>query len=83
VDVPVTVDFEAGADCVFPIALWERDPLAEFTGQAPGPVNVLKTPRTPAAAELAALGVARISYESLLHHDAMRRFAGFLASLAT
>jgi 2-methylisocitrate lyase-like PEP mutase family enzyme len=53
---------EAGADCVFPIALWERDALAELTSRAPGPVNVLKTPRAPSHAELAALGVARISY---------------------
>jgi 2-methylisocitrate lyase-like PEP mutase family enzyme len=73
---------EAGADCVFPIALWERDPLADFTSRSPAPVNVLKTPRTPSPAELAALGVARISYASFLHHDAMQHFASVLASLA-
>jgi 2-methylisocitrate lyase-like PEP mutase family enzyme len=74
--------FEAGADCVFPIALWERDPLAEFTRQAAGPVNILKTPRAPTPAELATLGVARLSYGSLLHRDAMQHFTRFLASLA-
>jgi 2-methylisocitrate lyase-like PEP mutase family enzyme len=73
---------EAGADCVFPIALWERDPLADFVGQTPGPVNVLKIPRAPSLTELAALGVARVSYGSLLHRQAMEQFTGLLGSLA-
>jgi 2-methylisocitrate lyase-like PEP mutase family enzyme len=72
----------AGADCVFPIALWERDPLADFIAQASGPVNVLKTPRAPSLTELAALGVARVSWGSLLHREAMGQLAGLLASLA-
>jgi 2-methylisocitrate lyase-like PEP mutase family enzyme len=75
--------FEAGVDCVFPIALWERDPLAVFTRRASGPVNILETPRAPAPADLTTLGVARISYGSLLHRDAMQHFTSFLASLAT
>jgi 2-methylisocitrate lyase-like PEP mutase family enzyme len=73
---------DAGADCVFPIALWERDPLAAFVAQTPGPVNVLETPRAPSPAELAALGVARVSWGSLLHREAMGQLAGLLASLA-
>jgi 2-methylisocitrate lyase-like PEP mutase family enzyme len=73
---------EAGVDCVFPIALWERGSLAEFTAQAPGPVNVLKTPKAPSLAELADLGVARVSYGSLLHADAMQHVTSLLASLA-
>jgi 2-methylisocitrate lyase-like PEP mutase family enzyme len=73
--------FEAGVDCVFPIALWERAPLADFTSRAPGPVNILKTPRAPSLAELAGLGVARISYGSLLHRQAMQQFTGVLTSL--
>jgi 2-methylisocitrate lyase-like PEP mutase family enzyme len=52
----------AGADCVFPILLWEREPLTDFISRAAGPVNILKTPPAPALAELAELGAARISY---------------------
>jgi 2-methylisocitrate lyase-like PEP mutase family enzyme len=74
--------FEAGVDCVFPIALWERDVLKAFTAQAPGPVNVLRIPPAPDDAELAKLGVARISYGGLLHHDAMDQFGRRVASLA-
>jgi 2-methylisocitrate lyase-like PEP mutase family enzyme len=39
---------EAGADCVFPIGLWERDPMAAFISEAPGPVNA-PNPASPSA----------------------------------
>jgi 2-methylisocitrate lyase-like PEP mutase family enzyme len=73
---------EAGVDCIFPIALWEEEPVATFTSEAQGPVNVLGLPRAPSPAELAELGVARLSYGSLLHRDAMERFDGVLAGLS-
>jgi 2-methylisocitrate lyase-like PEP mutase family enzyme len=72
---------EAGADCVFPIGLWERDALAAFISQAPGPVNVLRIPPAPPHAELAELGVARVSYGGLLHHDAIEQFRRLLESI--
>ena len=74
---------DAGADCVFPILLWEREPLRDFISRAAGPVNILKIPPAPALAELAELGAARISYGTLLHRDAIEHFDGLLASLAT
>src|SRR5437763_14675199 len=73
---------EAGADCVFPILLWEPDTLRTFTSKAPGPVNILAIPPAPSPAELAELGVARVSYGSLLHRDLMEHLGGFLGSLA-
>ncbi len=72
---------EAGADCVFPIVLWQPDALESFILDAPGPVNVLQIPPAPSHAELAELGVARISYGGLLHHNAMERFGRHLESL--
>jgi 2-methylisocitrate lyase-like PEP mutase family enzyme len=72
---------DAGADCVFPILLWEPDPLESFISDAPGPVNVLQIPPAPSRAELAELGVARISYGSLLHRNAMEVFGSLLESL--
>jgi 2-methylisocitrate lyase-like PEP mutase family enzyme len=72
---------EAGADCVFPIVLWEADALKSFISDAPGPVNVLQIPPAPSQAELAELGVARISYGGLLHRDAMEQFGRLLESL--
>jgi 2-methylisocitrate lyase-like PEP mutase family enzyme len=72
---------EAGVDCVYPIALWEADPLRRFTSEAGGLVNVVRLPQAPSLAELAALGVARVSWGVLLHGEAMGRFQERLASL--
>ncbi len=72
---------EAGADCVFPILLWEPDALESFISNAPGPISVLQIPPAPSHAELAELGVARISYGGLLHREAMEQFGRLLESL--
>jgi 2-methylisocitrate lyase-like PEP mutase family enzyme len=73
----------AGVDCVFPIALWDREPLAEFVARAGGPVNALAIPQAPPVAELAELGVARVSWGTLLHSAAIERFAETLAALTS
>ena len=72
---------EAGVDCVYPITLWETDALRRFMSEVRGPVNVVRLPQAPRLADLAALGVARVSWGILLHGDAMARFADQLASL--
>ena len=72
---------EAGADCVYPIALWETDALRRFTAEVDGPVNVIRLPQTPSVAELAALGVARVSWATRLYREAMARFDDQLSSL--
>ena len=72
---------EAGVDCVYPIALWEADGLRRFTSEIRGPVNIMRLPHAPSVAELAALGVARVSWGHLLYRDAMARFEDQLALL--
>jgi 2-methylisocitrate lyase-like PEP mutase family enzyme len=72
---------EAGVDCVFPITLWEPDALRHFMSDVRGPVNIVRLPQAPSLAELAALGVARVSWGILLHGEAMGRFEEQLASL--
>ena len=72
---------EAGVDCVYPIVLWETDALRRFTSEVRGPVNVARLPQLPSLAELAAAGVARVSWGPFLHLDAMARFSEQLASL--
>jgi 2-methylisocitrate lyase-like PEP mutase family enzyme len=44
-------------------------------------VNVLRLPQAPSLAELAALGVARVSWGPFLYREAMARFENELASL--
>jgi 2-methylisocitrate lyase-like PEP mutase family enzyme len=72
---------EAGADCVYPILLWETDALRRFLSEVNGPVNVARLPQAPSLAELAAVGVARVSWGTFLHMEAMARFTEQLASL--
>jgi 2-methylisocitrate lyase-like PEP mutase family enzyme len=72
---------KAGVDCVYPIALWETDPLRRFISEVDGPVNVARVPQAPSLAELAELGVARVSWGPFLFRDAMTRFKEQLASL--
>lgn len=72
---------EAGADCVYPIALWEADALQRFVSEVGGPVNVTRVPQAPSLAELSALGVARVSWAIFLYVDALARFAEQLATL--
>jgi 2-methylisocitrate lyase-like PEP mutase family enzyme len=72
---------DAGVDCVYPIVLWETDALRRFMSEVRGPVNVVRLPQSPAPAELAALGVARISWGLLLYQAAMARFEEEVAAL--
>lgn len=62
---------EAGADCVYPIAAREEADIAALVGGIPGPVNVLGVPGTPPLARLAELGVARVTFGSLLMRQAL------------
>ena len=71
----------AGADCVYPIALWEAEPMRRLIAGVSGAVSVLRLPEAPSVADLAELGVARVSWASLLHMDAMARFQERLAAL--
>ncbi len=72
---------DGGADCVYPIGLWEREALARFVAEAGGPVNVLAFPKAPPVGELAELGVARVSWGGLLHRGTMEQFRSTLDQL--
>jgi 2-methylisocitrate lyase-like PEP mutase family enzyme len=72
---------DAGVDCVYPITLWETDALRAFMSEVRGPVNVVALPQAPSLAELAELGVARVSWGILLHGASMNHFAEQLASI--
>lgn len=51
----------AGADCLFVPGLTDLDVLASLVKATPLPVNVMAGPGAPAVAELAAVGVRRVS----------------------
>lgn len=70
---------EAGADCVYPILLRERDAIAAFTEAAAAPVNILAAPEAPSVSELAGLGVARVSQGPFLYRRTYQQVAAWLA----
>ncbi|WP_433236516.1 isocitrate lyase/PEP mutase family protein [Streptosporangium sp. CA-135522] len=57
----------AGADCVYPILAFGAAEIGTLAGEIGGPINVMFRPGTPSLEELAALGVARVSYGPGLH----------------
>ena len=72
---------EAGADCVYPIALWEPEALRLFMSEVRGPVNVSRVPQVSSVADLAALGVSRVSWALYLYFASMAHFEDQLRSL--
>jgi 2-methylisocitrate lyase-like PEP mutase family enzyme len=63
----------AGADCVYPITLDDAEAIGRFVAEVGGPVNILLRPGSPSLAQLAALGVRRVSVGGGLWRHAMRR----------
>ncbi|GGN23686.1 isocitrate lyase/PEP mutase family protein [Streptomyces fuscichromogenes] len=76
----------AGADGIFVPGVVDRETVAVLVDGVDGPLNVLVGPGAPSVAELAALGVARISAGSGLveaAHAAVRRAARELLDAGT
>jgi len=72
----------AGADCAYPI-LAPAESLPELVAGINGPVNAMQRPGGPTLAELAAVGIARITFGGGLHArvaDDVRDMASSLAS---
>jgi 2-methylisocitrate lyase-like PEP mutase family enzyme len=73
---------DAGADCVFPILLYDVDVITAFLDAVHFPVNIFAVPAAPSNATLATMGVARISYGTSIHRQAMRDLATHLKEIA-
>jgi 2-methylisocitrate lyase-like PEP mutase family enzyme len=71
---------EAGADCCYPI-LAPLAALPTLVAEIGGPVNAMCWPGGPSLAELAATGVARITFGSSLHHSATEALAATARTL--
>ncbi|MEU8193048.1 isocitrate lyase/phosphoenolpyruvate mutase family protein [Microbispora amethystogenes] len=73
---------EAGADCVYPILASDPEVIRALVREIGGPVNVYFQPGMPAVRDLAALGVARISFGPGLHRAAQEFTARMLGAIA-
>jgi 2-methylisocitrate lyase-like PEP mutase family enzyme len=69
---------EAGADCIFYLAVSDRETLATLVKEVAAPVSAFAVADTPSVAELQEIGVARVSYGSAFQRvalAALKRFA--------
>lgn len=57
-----TAYLEAGAGCIFPIGLKDRETIARFVREVGGPVNIMASPGAPTISELENLGVRRVTF---------------------
>jgi 2-methylisocitrate lyase-like PEP mutase family enzyme len=71
----------AGADGVFVPGLAVPADIATLVAEVPSPLNVLISPGGPTVAQLADLGVARISCGSLLYRAALTAATAVLAAM--
>lgn len=69
---------QAGADCIYPIGILDRNMIANLVKAINGPINILGGPPEPTLPELAQLGVARVSLAGGL----MRSVLGHLRTIA-
>ena len=69
---------DAGADCIFPIFARGRDLLRGLVEGLGCPVNAMATPGGLSVAELASLGIRRISFGTTLFAESLRGFEAAL-----
>lgn len=77
---------EAGADCLFAPALTDFATIAALVADCPLPVNIMVGPGAPTVAQLAEVGVRRISVGTAIAqaaYDAVRRAADELLTRGT
>ncbi|MEO6858153.1 MAG: isocitrate lyase/phosphoenolpyruvate mutase family protein [Solirubrobacteraceae bacterium] len=74
---------EAGADCVYPIAVASKDHVASLIASVPGPLNFLARRGGLSIDDLAGLGARRISLASGVFHLVAERLGDILSALAS
>ena len=75
----------AGADCVYPIRMTSAADIRAIVDETGARVNILGAPDAPTVAELATLGVARVSFGAGLYRAAyqqIREIVGGIAAFA-
>jgi 2-methylisocitrate lyase-like PEP mutase family enzyme len=68
---------EAGGDCIFYLAVTDRETIATLVKEVAAPVSIFGLADTPSVAELQELGVARVSYGSAFHRAALAGLKDF------
>lgn len=62
---------EAGADCIFPMGLRDRETIVHLLREVKCPMNIIIGPGSPPLAELEQIGVRRVTFGSALTRAAL------------
>lgn len=74
---------DSGADCVYPLGAGDPKVIEALTTQIDGPVNLARGPQSPMSiAELAALGVARVTFGAGLQRQLYAVLDSMLSELS-
>lgn len=72
----------AGADCVYPIRMRSAGDIRAIVDETSARVNILAAPDAPTVAELAVLGVARVSFGAGIYRTAYQQVRDIVAGIA-
>jgi 2-methylisocitrate lyase-like PEP mutase family enzyme len=65
---------KAGADCIYPIGITDRDTLIRLRKNITSPINVLADPQSESLLSLQAMGINRVSFGPYVFRSAMKKF---------
>jgi len=72
---------QAGADCIYPIGITDRDTLIRLRKNISSPMNVLGTPQAESISSLQGIGINRLSFGPYVFRSTMRKFLNIINEL--
>jgi 2-methylisocitrate lyase-like PEP mutase family enzyme len=72
---------DAGADCIYPIGITDRNTLILIRKNISSPINVLGTPQSESLSSLQKIGINRVSFGPYIFRSAMKKFLNIINEL--
>ncbi len=72
---------QAGADCIYPIGITDRDTLIRLRKNISSPINVLGAPQSESLSSLQDIGINRVSFGPYVFRSIMKKFLNIINEL--
>jgi 2-methylisocitrate lyase-like PEP mutase family enzyme len=72
---------EAGADCVYPIGVLDKDTILTLRKEIIAPINILGSRRSISLKEMQKIGINRVTFGPFLFRSVMKKFANIVDEL--
>lgn len=76
-----TAYIEAGADCIYPVGPGDMETVRKLRDRISAPINILGSPRSASIAQLAEIGVNRVSFGPFVFRACLRTFSDIADAL--